>query len=58
LKPAAHDPDGAVRAMELSGHPFFLGTAFQSERAALKDRRHPVVTAFVAAAQQYSRLTA
>lgn len=44
---AARDPDGAVRAMELTGHPFFLGTAFQPERAALKGARHPIVSGFV-----------
>lgn len=46
---AGRDPDGAVRAMALEGHPFFLGTAFQPERAALKGRRHPVVSGFVQA---------
>lgn len=47
LRVAARDPDGAVRAMELRGHRFFLGTAFQPERAALRAERHPVVSAFV-----------
>ncbi|MDU8929471.1 hypothetical protein RXV86_18945 [Alisedimentitalea sp. MJ-SS2] len=47
FKVAARDPDGAVRAMALAGKRFYLGTAFQPERAALKGRRHPVVTGFV-----------
>ena len=49
LQVAARDPDGAVRAMALLGHRFFLGTAFQPERAALEGRRHPIVSAFVRA---------
>lgn len=49
LEVAARDPDGAVRAMALTTHPFFLGTAFQPERAALLGRRHPIITGFVKA---------
>lgn len=49
LRVAARDPDGAVRAMALDGHPFFLGTAFQPERAALTGRLHPIVSGFVTA---------
>ena len=49
MRVEARDPDGAVRAMSLSGHPFFLGTAFQPERAALVGRRHPIITAFLEA---------
>lgn len=50
MQVSARDPYGAVRAMALEGHRFFLGTAFQPERAALVGRRHPVITAFVQAA--------
>lgn len=46
----ARDQDGAIRAMSLAGHPFFLGCAFQPERAALEARRHPIVSGFIAAA--------
>jgi CTP synthase (UTP-ammonia lyase) len=46
----AFDPDGAVRAMELPGHPFFVGTLFQPERAALRNVTPPLVAAFVRAA--------
>ncbi len=47
MQVAARDPDGAIRAMALEGHPFFVGTAFQPERAALDGQRHPIVTGFV-----------
>jgi CTP synthase (UTP-ammonia lyase) len=46
----AFDPDGGVRAMELPEHPFFVGTLFQPERAALRNVSPPLVTAFVRAA--------
>jgi CTP synthase (UTP-ammonia lyase) len=49
LKIAARDDDGAVRAVDLDGHPFFIGTLFQPERAALRDRTPALVKAFVAA---------
>ncbi len=50
LRVSARDERGEIRAVELAGHPFFLATLFQPERAALAGRAHPVVTAFVAAA--------
>jgi len=49
LRPTAHDENGEVRAIELDGHPFFVGTLFQPERAALKGVVPPVVAAFVRA---------
>src|SRR5919107_1453636 len=45
----AHDDDGAPRALELSGHPFFLGTLFQPELAGDGTRAHPVIRAFAEA---------
>jgi CTP synthase (UTP-ammonia lyase) len=49
LKIAARDDEGGVRAVELDGHPFFIGTLFQPERAALHGRTPPLVKAFVEA---------
>jgi CTP synthase (UTP-ammonia lyase) len=45
----AHDEDGAPRALELPGHPFFLGTLFQPELAGDGNRAHPVIRAFAGA---------
>jgi CTP synthase (UTP-ammonia lyase) len=42
----AHDDAGDVRALELSGHPFFLGTLFQPELAGDGTRAHPVIRAY------------
>jgi CTP synthase (UTP-ammonia lyase) len=50
LQVAARDEAGEVRAVELSGHPFFIATLFQPERAALRGMEHPLITAFVEAA--------
>jgi len=51
LRFTAHDDAGDVRAAELPPemHPFFVGTLFQSERAALHGETPPLVRAFVQA---------
>lgn len=49
LRIVGEDEAGEPRAFELEGHPFFFGTAFQPERAALEDRDHPLIVAFVRA---------
>ena len=46
---SAEDRTGEVRAVELEGHPFFVATLFQPERAALIGRTPPLVAAFVRA---------
>lgn len=51
LRVAARDAAGEVRAIELDGHPFFVGTLFQPERSALRGEVHPLITAFVGACQ-------
>ena len=38
---------GQIRACELPGHSFFIGTLFQPERSALEGRRHPLIEALV-----------
>ena len=49
LRATAHDLAGEVRAVELSSHPFFVATLFQSERRALRGEVPPVAEAFVRA---------
>jgi CTP synthase (UTP-ammonia lyase) len=51
----AHDDDGAPRALELAGHPFFLGTLFQPELAGDGTRAHPVIRAFAEATSLRAR---
>jgi len=52
LRATSWDLEGDVRGVELDGHPFFVGTLFQSERRALRGEAPPIVRAFVAAAAQ------
>ncbi len=47
LRATAHGAAGEVRAAELEGHRFFVGTLFQPERRALKGDAPPLVIAFV-----------
>ena len=49
LRVSARDAAGEVRAVELDGHPFFVATLFQPERAALRGEVPPAVAAFVGA---------
>ena len=50
LRFTGFDDSGDIRAFELPGHRFFLGTLFQPERSALRGVSHPLIEAFVAAA--------
>src|SRR5690606_14298420 len=45
LRICAWDADGDPRGVELDGHPFFVATLFQPERAALAGRLPPLVRA-------------
>jgi CTP synthase (UTP-ammonia lyase) len=47
LRATARSLTGEVRAVELSGHPFFVATLFQHERRALRAEAPPLVKAFV-----------
>lgn len=50
LKITSWDLDRDVRGVELTDHPFFVATLFQSERAALQNRLSPLVVAWLLAA--------
>jgi CTP synthase (UTP-ammonia lyase) len=52
LKVGGQDASGEIRAVELQGHPFFVATLFQPERAALQGQLPPLVAAFVRACVQ------
>ncbi|EPL15052.1 CTP synthase [Pseudomonas sp. CF161] len=47
LHAVGHDAAGDLRAVELAGHPFFIGTLFQPERAALAGGVAPLVSALL-----------
>jgi CTP synthase (UTP-ammonia lyase) len=56
LHAVGHDSEQGLRAIELSGHSFFVATLFQPERAALKGVLPPLVGAFVEACAGRSSL--
>ena len=52
LRVTAQDEHGGVRAIELDGHPFFVATLWQPERAALEGQRVPLAEALITAARR------
>jgi CTP synthase (UTP-ammonia lyase) len=54
LRVSGRDDAGEVRGVELAGHPFFVATLYQPERAALRGVAHPLVGAFAAAAAAWA----
>ena len=52
LRVAGGDAGGAVRAVELPGHPWFVATLYQPQRQSSAGRPHPLVAAFLAAARR------
>jgi CTP synthase (UTP-ammonia lyase) len=57
LRKAATDDTGELRGVELEGHPFFVATLFQPERAALRGRAVPIVAAFLEACRDGAKQT-
>jgi CTP synthase (UTP-ammonia lyase) len=47
LKAVASDAEGAIRAVELPGHPFFIGTLFLPQHSSSKTNPHPLISAFL-----------
>lgn len=52
---AARGPDGEVRAIESPTHRFFIATLFQPQLSSKPDAPHPLVLAFVQAADDWGR---
>ncbi len=52
LRCCAVDDNDDVRAVQLEGHPFFVATLFQPERAALEGRVPPLLAALLHAANR------
>jgi CTP synthase (UTP-ammonia lyase) len=45
-----HDESGNPKILEIPDHRFFIGTAYQPERSALKNQVHPLIAGFLQAA--------
>jgi CTP synthase (UTP-ammonia lyase) len=54
LQPAGYDAEGDLRLVELRGHPFFVATLFLPQLRSWPGRPHPLIAAFLAAAQAHS----
>lgn len=54
MKPVGINPDSnLVEAVELEGHPWFIGVQYHPEYKSTVSRPHPLFRAFVAAAVAY-----
>jgi CTP synthase (UTP-ammonia lyase) len=49
LQVVGSDAEGMVRAVELPGHPFFVGTLFLPQHRSTRSSPHPLVSAFIKA---------
>lgn len=49
------DSEGEARVMELSGHPYFIGTLFVPQFRSTVESPHPLVTAFLRTAITHAR---
>jgi CTP synthase (UTP-ammonia lyase) len=47
LRVTARGSEGEARAVEISGHPFFLATLFQPQLSSTADRPHPVLLTYL-----------
>jgi CTP synthase (UTP-ammonia lyase) len=52
------DDTGEVRIMELTSHPFFVGTLFVPQASSTRNAPHPMVTGFVTAAVRTTQAAA
>ncbi len=51
LRVVGSDAEGTIRAVELAGHPFFVGTLFLPQLNSTAAAPHPLIVAFLRAAQ-------
>jgi CTP synthase (UTP-ammonia lyase) len=49
LRVVGSDAEGVVRAVELPGHPFYVGTLFLPQHSSTPSNPHPLVSAFLRA---------
>ncbi len=55
LRVSATDAEGHVRMAESRTHPFFMGTLFVPQMSSETGRPHPLLMAFVQAAEAFAR---
>ncbi len=52
LKVSGLGDNGGIRIIELHDHPFFIGTGFVPQLASSQEHPHPIISAFLKAAQE------
>jgi CTP synthase (UTP-ammonia lyase) len=55
MRVSAHRGNGEIRAMELGGKRFYVGTLFQPQLSSRENEPHPIVTAFVRACVEFKK---
>ncbi len=55
LKIVGVDLDGEVRAVEVSDHPFYVGTLYQPQISSAPDSPHPIFVAYLRAALAFKK---
>ena len=53
LKVTGVDLDDEVRAIELTDHPFFIGTLYQPQISSTPESPHPLIVAYLQAALEF-----
>lgn len=54
LRIVGSDKEGEVRIVEMSGHPFFIGTLFVPQLQSSMTKPHPLILGFVRAAERFA----
>lgn len=57
LKISGIDQDGEVRAIEVTDHPFYIGTLYQPQLSSNPDRPHLLIVAYLKAALDFLKIT-
>lgn len=58
LRIVGSDDEGVVRAVEMEGHPFFIGTLFLPQHNSAPGAPHPIITGFLQACSVHRRAPA
>jgi CTP synthase (UTP-ammonia lyase) len=55
LEISGTDENEEARIIELSSHPFFIGTLFVPQASSTKEKPHPIIVEFLSAASRHGR---
>jgi CTP synthase (UTP-ammonia lyase) len=55
LKVVGVDLEGEVRAVEVTDHPFFVGTLYQPQISSTSESPHPLIVAYLRSALEFQK---